>query len=59
MDKIITLGIDLAESVFQLHGVDAGGRAVLRRQLRRSQQMRVYSATSDQTPEPEPEFTTT
>lgn len=37
MDEITTLGIDLAKSVFQLHGVDAEGRAVLRRQLRRSQ----------------------
>jgi hypothetical protein len=26
---ITTLGIDLAKNVFQLHGVDARGRAVL------------------------------
>ena len=32
---ITTLGIDLAKSVFQLHGVDAGGAVVLRRKLRR------------------------
>ena len=37
MDEIITIGVDLAKSVFQLHGVDAEGRPVLRRQLRRSQ----------------------
>ena len=37
MDQPITIGLDLAKSVFQLHGVDAEGRAVVRRQLRRSQ----------------------
>ena len=39
MDKITTLGIDLAKSVFQLHGVDTEGRVALRRQLRRSQML--------------------
>ena len=34
--QITTLGIDLAKSVFQLHGVDAEGNAVLKRKLRRS-----------------------
>jgi transposase len=33
MDKITTLGIDLAKSVFQLHGVGADGRVLLRRQM--------------------------
>ena len=37
MDHPITIGLDLAKSVFQVHGVDAEGRAVVRRQLRRSQ----------------------
>ncbi len=35
--KVTTLGIDLAKQVFQLHGVDEAGRAVLRRQVRRDQ----------------------
>jgi transposase len=34
---ITTLGIDLAKHVFQLHGVDARGRAVLSRRVTRSQ----------------------
>ena len=34
--EIRTLGIDLAKSVFQLHGVDAEGVAVLRKKLRRA-----------------------
>src|SRR5713101_426303 len=35
--KVTTLGIDLAKSVFQLHGVDARGVVMLRKQLRRKQ----------------------
>ena len=35
--KVTTSGIDVAKSVFQVHGVDKHGRVVLRRQLRRSQ----------------------
>jgi transposase len=42
MDKITTLGIDLAKSVFQLHGVSADGRVLLRRQLRRSQMLEFF-----------------
>jgi len=33
--KITTSGIDVAKSVFQVHGVDGHGKVVLRRQLRR------------------------
>jgi transposase len=35
--KITTVGIDLAKSVFQIHGVDAQGKIVLRKQLKREQ----------------------
>lgn len=35
--KISTVGIDLAKTVFAIHGVDAKGQTVLRRTLRRSQ----------------------
>lgn len=34
--NVTTIGIDLAKSVFQLHGVDADGEVVLRKKLRRS-----------------------
>ena len=33
--KITTIGIDLAKSVFQVHGVDEHGKTVLRKQLKR------------------------
>jgi transposase len=35
MSKISIVGLDLAKNVFQVHGVDAPGGVVLRRQLRR------------------------
>lgn len=41
---ITTLGIDLAKNVFQLHGVDKGGRAVLRRRVKRSQLLEVVTS---------------
>jgi len=34
--EITTLGIDLAKSVFQVHGVDSEGRTVLKKKLRRN-----------------------
>ncbi len=37
MTEVITIGVDLAKSVFQVHGVDASGKPVIRRQLRRRQ----------------------
>lgn len=43
MNEITTLGIDLAKQVFQLHGVDARGRCVLRRQVRRAQLLAVIA----------------
>jgi len=37
MSEISTVGLDIAKTVFQVHGVDAGGVVVVRRVLRRSQ----------------------
>jgi transposase len=37
MGEITTVGVDLARTVFQLHGVTADGSVALRRQVRRSQ----------------------
>src|ERR1700685_4038097 len=34
---ITTIGLDLAKSIFQVHGVDATGQVVVRKSLRRSQ----------------------
>jgi len=35
MLAITTVGLDIAKSVFQVHGVDAHGSVVVRRQLKR------------------------
>src|ERR1019366_8415626 len=35
MQKITTIGLDIAKPVFQVHGVDATGQVVVRRQLKR------------------------
>jgi hypothetical protein len=35
MQSITTIGLDIAKSVFQVHGVDAAGQVVMRRQLKR------------------------
>ncbi len=42
MTEITTVGVDLAKSVFQVHGIDAEGAVVLRRQLRRSQMLEFF-----------------
>jgi transposase len=44
MTKISMIGLDLAKNVFQVHGVDACGQVVLRRQLRRGQVERFFAA---------------
>ena len=37
MSEIITVGVDLAKNVFQIHGVHADGSVAIHRPLRRSQ----------------------
>lgn len=38
--NITTLGIDLAKSIFQLHGVDSKGKKVLKKRLKRNELLR-------------------
>jgi hypothetical protein len=35
MQTVTTIGLDIAKSVFQVHGVDSAGQVVIRRQLKR------------------------
>jgi transposase len=35
--QVTTIGLDLSKHVFQIHGIDAAEKVVIRRQLRRSQ----------------------
>ena len=46
MNEITTVGLDLAKHVFQVHGVDAEGTTVLRKQLRRGQVLGVLQSTT-------------
>ncbi len=39
MTEVITIGVDLAKKVFQVHGVDGEGGVVFRRRLRRGQML--------------------
>lgn len=41
--QITTIGLDLAKNVFQVHGVDATGAVVVRKQLRRSEVLRFFA----------------
>jgi transposase len=41
--KITTIGIDLAKEVFQVHGVDERGKAVVRKQLRRKDMAKYFA----------------
>lgn len=41
--KITTIGIDLAKNVLQIHGADANGKPVLRKQLKRNEVMKYFA----------------
>jgi transposase len=41
--QITTIGLDLAKSVFQVHGVDASGQILVRKSLRRSQMLPFFA----------------
>ena len=36
MKTVTTIGLDIAKSVFQVHGIDAAGKVVIRKQLKRA-----------------------
>jgi transposase len=46
MSEITTIGLDLAKNVFQVHGVDASERIVVRRRLRRGQVLTWFAGLS-------------
>ena len=43
MRPVSTIGLDIAKSVFQVHGVDATGEVLVRRQLKRRLRSEVLS----------------
>ena len=42
--QISTIGLDIAKNVFQVHGIDAAEKVVVRKQLRRSQVLAFFKA---------------
>src|ERR1700688_40969 len=42
--QITTSGVDIAKNVFQVHGIDASEKVVVRKQLRRSQMLAFFEA---------------
>lgn len=43
MEEISTIGIDIAKSVFQVHGIGEAGEVIVRRQLRRRQVLAFFA----------------
>src|SRR6201993_5066724 len=42
--QVTTIGLDIAKNVFQVHGIDANEKVVVRKQLRRSQVIAFFAA---------------
>ena len=51
--QVTTIGLDIAKNVFQVHGIDAAEKVVVRKQLRRSQVLAFFKAvcTEDSNPD--------
>lgn len=43
MGSVTTIGLDLAKNVFRVHGVDAGGVAVIRQRLTRDRMLKFFA----------------
>ena len=44
--KVTTIGIDLAKNVFQIHGVDAHGKVVLKKKIKRDEMAVLFANLS-------------
>ena len=40
--QITTIGLDIAKNVFQVHGIDAAEKVIVRKQLRRGQMLAFF-----------------
>ena len=43
MGEVSTIGVDIAKSVFQVHGVDADGAVVIRRRVGRAKVLEFFA----------------
>ena len=46
MQAVTTIGLDIAKSVFQVHGIDAAGNVIVRQQLRRARVLPFFKKLS-------------
>jgi len=44
--QITTIGLDIAKNVFQVHGIDAAEKVVVKKQLRRNKLMEFFKNLS-------------
>ncbi len=44
MSTVTTIGLDIAKSVFQVHGIDPEGGVIIRRQVRRGQVLKFFAS---------------
>ena len=44
MGEVITIGLDIAKAVFQVHGVDGVGAVVIRKRISRSKMLEFFAA---------------
>jgi transposase len=44
MEKVSTIGLDIAKQVFQVHGIDTNGAVVFRRKLHRNDVVAFFTA---------------
>jgi transposase len=42
--EITTIGLDIAKNVFQVHGIDAAEKVIVRKQLRRGQVLKFFTS---------------
>src|SRR5262249_45779893 len=43
MGEVSTIGLDIAKSVFQIHGVDTGGAVVIRKRITRAKLLEFFA----------------
>ena len=43
--KVVRIGLDIAKTVFQVHGVDQHGKAVLKKTLSRGEMLNFFANT--------------
>jgi transposase len=46
MGEVSTIGLDIAKSVFQIHGADAAGTVVIRKRITRARLLEFFAALS-------------